>query len=430
MAELLRSYSSFLSHLAKLEILDADTFKPLLKGTDLAKALSIKPGPWMKDALDIVMAWQLRNPSITDPSEAIEAVKEARESDSELPQRLASHFLTLTIPPFFPQTKTTNTFEVSQNPAPWRDPYNGFVLDLLGWSIGALDRKEIEQNWHFLVPPILKMLDDTEVESKARGCQYLTQLLLTLQLGPDRDASAAFLARTGYNEVFASTLWPLLTYIPSLTPESESLTIFHSVFEPLRSLAVLIRTEDKRVQFVDKLMREGVLAPLAHFPTPSTYPDLTCQILRQISEITALLGIETVKHLPSLIPLLTGIIQDPFILSHKQLTSAALQGLQSLMQTCWPRLPAHRGAITLGLCVLKGRCDEESRDREEGGNGSQTGHDWESMRRLSAELKDTAELMNVVLSQSEVSEEWQKEKTALEAVDESLKGFFQEPKAD
>src|SRR5690242_2251918 len=327
MIELLRSYSSFLSHLAKLEVLDADTFKPLLKGTDLAKALSIKPGPWMKDALDVVMAWQLRNPSTMNPSEAIEAVKKARESDSELPQRIASNFLKLTIPPFFPQTKTANTFDLSEKPAPWKDPHNGYVLDLLGWSIRALDRKAIEQNWHFLVPPILKMLDDMEVQSKAKGCQYLTQLLSTLQLGPDQDASAAFLARTGYNEVFASTLWPLLTYIPSLTPESESVTIFQVVFEPLRSLAVLVKTEGQRVHFADKLMHEGVLAPLSHLPSPTTYPNLACQIVREISNITALLGIEAVKHLPTLVPLLTSILQDPFILSHKQLTLAALQGL-------------------------------------------------------------------------------------------------------
>ncbi|KAJ4352652.1 CCA tRNA nucleotidyltransferase, mitochondrial, partial [Ascochyta clinopodiicola] len=167
--QLLRSYSAFLSHLAKLEILDADTFKPLLKGTDLAKALSTKPGPWMKDALDVVMAWQLRNPSATDPAEAIEAVKKARESDSELPHRLASHLLKLTIPPFFPQTKPTSAFELSSKPAPWKDPHNDYVLDLLGWSIRALDRKAIEQNWHLLVPPILKMIDDSEAKDKARG---------------------------------------------------------------------------------------------------------------------------------------------------------------------------------------------------------------------------------------------------------------------
>lgn len=419
--ELLRSYSSFLSRLAKLEILEADTFKPLLNGTDLAKALSIKPGPWMKDALDVVMAWQLRNPSSTDPNEAIESVKKARESDSELPQRLASHFLKLTIPPFFPQTKSTTDVGLSLKLVPWKDPHNEFVLHLLGWSITALDRKAIEQNWHLLVPPILKMLDDIDVKSKAKGCQYLAHLLHVLQLAPDRDASAAFFARTGYYEVFASTLWPLLTNIPSLTPEADSRTIFQSVYEPLRSLAALARTEDKRVQFLDKLMREGVLAPLAHFPSPSTYPDLACQIILQISEITALLGIETVKHLPSLVPLLTSIMQDPFILTHRQLTLAALQGLQSLMQNCWPRLPAHRGAISLGLCVLKRRCDEEISVEVGSDKGSKNRREGDMVK----EVKETAELLDTVLSQSEVGEEWRKEKAALVDADENLKGFFE-----
>ncbi|KAF2631128.1 tRNA nucleotidyltransferase [Macroventuria anomochaeta] len=438
--QLLRSYSSFLSHLAKLEILDADTFKPLLKGTDLAKALSIKPGPWMKDALDIVMAWQLREPSTTDPAEAIEAVKKARESDSELPQRLASHFLKLTIPPFFPQTKSTNTFEVSQKPALWKDPHNEFVLCLLGWSISALDRKAIEQNWHLLVPPTLKILDDTEAKSKARGCQLLSQLLLTLELGTERESdtpssssrfnsgfatqtSAAFLARTGYHEVFASTLWPLLTYIPSLTPEAESVTIFKYVYNPLSSLAVLSTTPDKRNKFLDKLMREGVLAPLSHFPTPSTYPSLARQILHQIGEIATLLEIETVKHLPSLIPLLTSIMHDPFILSHKELTLAAVVAMQALVQTCWPRIPAHRGAITLGLCVLKGRIDEEIGGEEK---ADEENRDWVLIRTIREELRDTAECLDAALSQSEVKDEWEMEKRELAEADGGLVGFFEE----
>ena len=384
----------------------------------------------MKDALDVVMAWQLRNPSATDSAEAIEAVKKARESDSELPQRLASHFLKLTIPPFFPQTKSTNTFEVSQKPAPWKDPHNEFVLGLLGWSINALSRKAIEQNWHLLVPPVLKMLDDTEAVFKAKGCHLLTQLLLILQAGCEGQISATFLSRTGYHEVFASTLWPLLTYIPSLTPESESVTIIQSVYEPLRSLAILSASDDKQTKFLDKLMREGVLAPLSHFPTPSTYPNLACEIVRQIVEITVLLGIGSVKHLASLVSLLTSIMQDPFILSHKQLTLAVVEALQALVQTCWPRLPAHRGAITLGLCVLKGRCDEEGGEEERGEEGSQKRREWVLMRDIREELKDTAELLDAALSQSEVSEDWKKDKTALVDADERLKGFFEEKEAD
>ncbi|KAF9694374.1 hypothetical protein EKO04_007381 [Ascochyta lentis] len=429
--QLLRSYSSFLSHLAKLEILDADTFKPLLKGTDLAKALSTKPGPWMKDALDVVMAWQLRNPSATDPAEAIEAVKKARESDSELPQRLASHFLKLTIPPFFPQTKSRNAFEASSKPAPWKDPHNEYVLGVLGWSILALDRKAIEQNWHLLVPPILKMMDDAEAKDKARGCQLLQQLLSALMNKPrpndvltkptssfSPQASATFLARTGYHEVFASTLWPLFTYIPSLTPEPESVTIFQSLYDPLRSLAQLSPSADTQRHFLDKLIREGILAPLSHLPTPCSYPHLACAMLDQLPETMTLLGIETVKHLPSLIPLLVSILQDPFVLAHGDLCRAALAALQSLLLNTWPRVPAHRAGIVLGLCVLRQRCEEE------GGEAAVV-----VATQITHELKRTAGLLDVILSQSEVQEQWTEEKRELVHADEGLEGFFEDEDA-
>ncbi|KAF3044040.1 CCA tRNA nucleotidyltransferase, mitochondrial [Didymella heteroderae] len=411
--QLLRSYSSFLSHLAKLEILEADTFKPLLKGTDLAKALSIRPGPWMKEALDVVMAWQLRNPGATDPAEAIEAVRKARESDSELPQRLASHFLKLTIPPFFPQTKSTNTLEASKEIVPWKDPHNAFIQDLLGWSIRALDRKAIEQNWHLLVPPILKMLDDPAEESQAIGCQHLSSLLSILEL--DREKSTAFLARTGYHDLFASTLFPLFTHIPTLTPEPASLALFNAVYEPLLHLSALCLSDAARIKFLDKTMREGILAPLNHFPTPSTYPHLATSIFSATTALAAQLGIETVKHLPSLTPLVTGVMQDPFVLAHKELSLVTVKALQALIQNCWPRMPAHRGAVVLGLCVLKGRCDEE------GGSGGK-----QKLSEIRVEVKDTAELLDAVLSQSEVKEEWGKEKEVLVEADEGLGGFFEE----
>jgi tRNA nucleotidyltransferase (CCA-adding enzyme) len=385
----------------------------LLKGTDLAKALSIKPGPWMKDALDVVMAWQLRNPSTTDPAEAIEAVKKARESDSELPQRLASHFLKLTIPPFFPQTKSTNTLEQLKERPPWKDPHNAFVQDLLGWCIMALDRKAIEQNWHLLVPPILKMLDDPAEESKAKGCQHLASLLLSLHL--DKEKSTTFLARTGYHDLVASTLFPLFTHIPTLTPEPASLTLFNAVYDPLINLSALCASDPSRIKFLDRTMREGVLAPLSHFPTPSTYPHLASSIFSATCTITTHLGIETVKHLPSLVPLVTGVMQDPFVLAHKGLALAVVKVLQALVQNCWPRMAAHRGAVVLGLCVLRGRVVEEM-----SGTGGE-----EELSEIQAEVKDTAELLDAVLSQSEVKAEWEREKEALVQADEGLRGFFE-----
>lgn len=63
-----------------MEIMDAASEKSIIDGTSLSKALGgIKPGVWMKPALEVVMAWQLRNPTIKDPAGAIEEVKNKSE---------------------------------------------------------------------------------------------------------------------------------------------------------------------------------------------------------------------------------------------------------------------------------------------------------------------------------------------------------------
>ncbi len=58
-----------------MEVLDAPSWKRPIDGTQLAKALDVKPGKWMAAALDVCMAWQFRNPHATDPAGAVEEVK-------------------------------------------------------------------------------------------------------------------------------------------------------------------------------------------------------------------------------------------------------------------------------------------------------------------------------------------------------------------
>ncbi|KAJ4368121.1 CCA tRNA nucleotidyltransferase, mitochondrial [Neocucurbitaria cava] len=377
----LRSYGAFLTHLSKLDILDADTFRPLLKGTDLAKALGTKPGPWMKDALDVVMAWQLRNPGATNLADAIEAVKASKsdKTDSELSLRLASHFLQLTIPRFFAQNKPfPNTLEESHQSAPWKEAGNQYILDLLKWSISAVDRNSIEAKWHLLAPPILKMVDDTDIEFKAKGCRLLGLLLQTLQQSPDEDLSAQkpsltqapsnFLERNGYNSVFADALFPLFTYIPSLTPEQDSVILLKEVFPTLTSLALLLpvdsskndnrqthfATSDTRNHFLDKILRDGILSPLSHFPTPSTYPELSTTSLSHLSVLLDHMGIESIKHVANLMPLLSAVLQEPFALSHTELLLATSMALQSVVVNAWPRVSGYRGEMMMGLCLCWG----------------------------------------------------------------------------
>lgn len=408
-----------------------DTFKPLLKGTDLAKSLGTKPGPWMKDALDVVMAWQLRNPDSTDADAAIEAVRASREkqTDSELPSRLASHFLELTIPPFFPQNKgNLNTLEKSRQPAPWKDPGSQYVLDVLRWSIGAMSRKEKEARWHLLVPPILKMIDDTDTTWKARGCQLLGGLLESLQRissgdesikkGGLRQDSTDFLQRTGYHNVFAEALLPFFTYIPSLTREDEAVQLFNELFPTLTALGLLLPVGSgkgsTRTGLLDKIVREGILAPLGHFPTPWAYPELAAVITRHLPLVVSHLGIESVKHLPTLIPLLSTLLQEPFVVNHQGLTLGALKAFQAMIQNAWPRIPGHRGEIMMGLCLCWERCmDESCRLRY--------------VEEIKAEMQETVAMLDAVMQNVKEDSKrvtWEEEKRELLGTSRSYQGLF------
>ncbi|KAJ9155113.1 Poly A polymerase C-terminal region-like protein [Pleurostoma richardsiae] len=77
--EVLRKWQEFLDHLQHLDVLDAPSIKRLVDGRELSKGLGIKPGKWMAAAMEVAMAWQLRNPGVTDPAGAVEEVRRRKE---------------------------------------------------------------------------------------------------------------------------------------------------------------------------------------------------------------------------------------------------------------------------------------------------------------------------------------------------------------
>ena len=219
-------------------------------------------------------------------------------------------------------------------------------------------------------------------------------------------ASPAFLQRTGYHDVFAETLFPLFTYIPSLTPESDSGSLFDTVHAASVLLAQLLPVKgngsSSRHGFLDKIAREGIVAPLAHFPTPSTYPELATTIMSRLRILLECMGIECVKHLPSLVPLVSGILAEPFALSHEALVMSTLKAQQTLMLNAWPRLPGHRGEIMMGLCLLWKRSMEEK-----------DGANLQGVERVRMEVKETVAMLDAVMRAVEEEafvEAWAQEK--------------------
>lgn len=72
---ILEDYGAWLLNIEEFGLLDVDKLKPIIDGKQVFEAVgSSRGGPWVRKALDIAMAWQLRHPEITDPTGAIEEI--------------------------------------------------------------------------------------------------------------------------------------------------------------------------------------------------------------------------------------------------------------------------------------------------------------------------------------------------------------------
>lgn len=77
---LFSEWQLFIDHLEAMDVMDAPAERSIIDGKLLSKELGgIKPGVWMRPALEVVMEWQLRNPGVTDYKEAVEEVRKRSE---------------------------------------------------------------------------------------------------------------------------------------------------------------------------------------------------------------------------------------------------------------------------------------------------------------------------------------------------------------
>ncbi|KAE9978112.1 hypothetical protein EG327_007520 [Venturia inaequalis] len=443
--EIMKQYAKFLSTIESLNLLEAHTFKPLVTGTDLAKAIGAKPGPWMKSALDVVMAWQLRNPNVTDPTEAIAQVSmnenisqlisgeskdkhvSKKQKKGELCSALITHFLRQTLKPLFSQAKSNPDitaagrkkigepvsrkaeFGDEEVTKPWKFK-EVWALDMLRWVCKSLDGEIVEREWGFLIPPVLSVVDDTDVQMRARGCEILAFLL--------EATPSPLLARTGLAPLFAESLYISTTYLPSLTPEEDSITILDAALPTLLTLSKTAfppppsRKADEKayaasVTSLTTLLRQGILTPYKH---AGEHVQIAETLLTHLPPLLDALGIESVRFLKDVVPMLVAILTDPLGAKFPPLLLAATKAMQALVANAWPRVSFWRGEI------LKGACGCFLRVVEEGEGG-----DLEEVR---GELRGLVGLVGRI-AQGEEGGDWDGLVGELVGADGRLVGLFE-----
>ncbi len=130
------------------------------------------------------------------------------------------------------------------------------------------------------------MLDDSDTYVR---CQGLTTLHAFLQSIPVKT-----LQSTGLASLFEDAVFPTLLFLPSVTPENESIQLLGPAYMALLALAERQASTSDREKLLDKLLREGVFAAYFHSGEHVRIVEVLAQ--HTISIIGAM-GIQSVKHL-------------------------------------------------------------------------------------------------------------------------------------
>lgn len=265
---------------------------------------------------------------------------------------------------------------------PWK---TSFTFSLLDYVLGTyatlpteLQQPTVESHFHLLVPPILNMIDDSDPAYKANGFQLLRQLCNILI-----STESNMLQKTGLADVFIDALRANFMLLPTLTPEDESLLVLTQLYPAFLSTvdARYINTlnhatdsfpdrESKdyinRQNYLKLVLRHGVLASLNHLSASQSFTNsisvrLTVFLVRQIPPIINSMGIESVRYLKEMLPMMRAGLMDPFVLVAGELVLEISSVLETVIRVCRVRVADKwwadilRGCVTCWLnCVDEG----------------------------------------------------------------------------
>ncbi|KPM40086.1 hypothetical protein AK830_g6462 [Neonectria ditissima] len=512
--EFVAEWQKFLDHLVKLDVWEAPSLKRLLDGRQLAKALGVKPGIWTGKALEICVAWQLRNPEETDPAGLLEhrtlddvaseicgsrrkaglydavltavaylsrpehnawnddqisnltgvinenvllpstnpddeiaplvaeagiaclslisstqpyniddstlltvvAFTDSRDpwttkkasslaldllsaqlSDKKLADFVIGPILQTFLKPLFAKSSLRTTASgrpahyqtvPDKSPQPgkissWKD-HAPWAVSTLRWAINLSESSLIQDHWPLFTPALLALVEDERIEVKSSGLE-----ILALFVGK---CPTQVLHTTGIGLIFEDVTFPVLLYLPSLTPEEDSIKLLAPAYDVLITLAKTYQPtlNTHRRKILDRALREGIFAAYFH---ASEHARLVQLLMESAALIIKCMGICSIKHLKSLLSMISSLMEDPFATEYPPAILAAAKTLNATIMSCWPRLQEgeHMEQIirTLSLCWLN-LCEDDSVPR----SGS------EDFNAISQELVQASNMMQLVWNQN------------------------------
>ncbi|KAI0401788.1 hypothetical protein F4802DRAFT_395711 [Xylaria palmicola] len=359
---------------------------------DLARSL-------LSDYFQSITPPRAVQPPLSSCTRSLRDARTGREPDeggfkTERARFVADDVLTGFLRPLFAKSRPT-TVTASGRPAAFPDPrpryaqgdgFGGeddvaatkpwkyarrYAITVFQWAVENADTELLKQHWPLYTPILLTLLDEPQPASlKLRSLSIFRDFWHRC---PD-----GLLSRTGLADVFQQAIFPTVLSLPSLTPEDESCALLSAAYPALFDIAGLEEaggsrsvedevqnagaaaeaTNDRPVsgerdlhsngfsdaqrKFLDKIVREGIMVGYHHAKEHVHLVNLFCKTLRRL---VSGMGIISVKYLQDIISMISEILVDPFGTKHPPTLLSAIQLLQAVLRTCWPRIPHYCNEI-------------------------------------------------------------------------------------
>ncbi|OAA56014.1 hypothetical protein ISF_07612 [Cordyceps fumosorosea ARSEF 2679] len=268
--------------------------------------------------------------------------------------------------------------------AAWKDA-GPHVVTVFAWAVEASEPSTIKQHWPLYVPVLVTLAEDGDVAVRQCGLDVLGRFLAA--------CPAEVLRASGVDAVFEASVLPSLLFLPSLTPEAESVPLLRAAYHVLHALALAAGADDpaaaRRRALLDRTLREGVFAGYFH---ASQHVRVVEVLMRAAAEIVQALEVYAVKHLQSLLDLFTPVLTDAFALAYPPAVLAAAQALNTTILNCWPRIIGTPHAEH--IISIASRCWINVHDQDSG--------DWgPELESLADELSKTMMLVATLWKESD-----------------------------
>jgi hypothetical protein len=178
-------------------------------------------------------------------------------------------------------------------------------------------------------PPLLTLAEDTETSYRIKGLRILERFLAK--------CPNAILHSTGLGAIVQETIFPSLMFLPSMTPQEESINILEPAYQAL--FALIASNPDpkspERRQLSDDIMRRGILVGFHH---ASDYPLVVSTLMAKAAILIQHMGVFAAKHIQCLLAMFSAAMTDPFAHMHSQTIKSSAVALEALVTNCWPRM--------------------------------------------------------------------------------------------